>query len=126
MTLGLEIRIDVLRVRLRGTREGGIADTCGRGLGGGTERATERFAVRERTARGGGVAAEKLASERRVRRTLLLGLDGGGGPDGGEREEDGHERQDVGSHFGDVGEVLQDGENGYKALLARVTPSDTV
>ena len=113
MTLGLEIRIDVLRVRPRRAREGGIADACSRLVGRGAERTTEGFAVGERTARGGGVAAEELPSERRGRRAfLLVGVEGGGGPDGGEREEDGDEGQDVGAHFRDVGEVLQDGEDG--------------
>jgi len=87
----------------------------GRGVGGGTERATESFAVGEWTARGRRVAAEELPSEGRIRRARLLGVDGRGGPDGGEREEDGDERQDVRAHFGDVGEILQDGEDGWRA-----------
>ncbi len=117
MALGLKIRIDVLRIRPRGTRQGGIADTGGRGVGGRTERASEGFTVGEGTARGRGVAAEELPSERRGRRVLLRAVDGGGGPNGGEREEDGDEGQDVGAHFGDIGEVLQDGEDGWKGRL---------
>lgn len=40
-----------------------MADAGCRGVGGGTEWTGEGFAVGERTARGGGVAAEDLSSE---------------------------------------------------------------
>lgn len=114
----------MLRVGLDGTRKGGVADARGGGVGGGTERTTKGLAIREGAARAGGVAAEELPAERGRRRALLLlvAVDGGGGPDGGEREEDGDEGQDVGAHFGDVGEVLQDGEDGWAGFwLAWVT-----